>query len=258
MAFLKMEELQSEAKRLGVDISNMKFHEAQGIICKMKAEEGTSKVVATGKRAKESPPPANIPQRLKNQNDPKTKKAVLLHAQRKQATPDPLKQYRGKTVLLAPELEPSINPGKWDEPLQEEVVVEEISWMDRISMGQTGTFEGDDVSGTFRIKERTGRQTIAQSTLPKENAGIFFEPHDPIAVPKVKWQNRVGYLWKHHLYPNVRDLLIQSGYYDNYKEQFKDEPNVWYSVGLMCCDINLVKRVFRDIEDDVKRRKARY
>ena len=43
---------------------------------------------------------------------------------------------------------------------------------------------------------------------------------------------------------------MQSGYYNEYKDLFKDKPNVWYAAGKqLVCDPHLVHRVLREIEE---------
>ena len=41
------------------------------------------------------------------------------------------------------------------------------------------------------------------------------------------------------------------------KEQFKDEPNIWYSAGLLCCDPSVVHHIFNEIEEKERIKRER-
>lgn len=158
---------------------------------------------------------------------------------------DPMDRMRGKSVMICPEMAPTPNQlFGYEEELDEEIVVEEVRH-DVDSAYRAGM---DLVTGTYTVKERTGRKVKAHTALPKQGCGIFFRP-DTDRVPVVVSQGRRGYLWTHHRLPNIKQLLIESGYYEDYRHRFKDEPYVWHASGkILCCDIQLAEAVLRDIE----------
>ena len=181
-----------------------------------------------------------------------------------------MKPYLGKTIMLSPELSAErYRLVKYDEVLGNEVEVEERRFdMDRDTdkvfdvSGEKVSYDNivdeyhDYTTGTFRIKNRSDRKVVAMSSVPKENAGMFYRPGYDMATV-VTWNGRAGYLWKHWRYPNVKALLIASGYYQEYKDRFKDEPNVWYAAGKqLVCDPNLVHQIFAEIEEKERKRRA--
>jgi len=163
-----------------------------------------------------------------------------------------IEDYRGKTVLVAPEIAPTVNQVvKYDEDLGEEPMVEDSNVMDDWNMGKP--LQKDLTTGTHYIAGTTGRRNIAQSTIPKENAQITFRPTVDL-VPVVRFGNSQGYLFTHHRLPNIKALLIACGHYEEYRKLFSEPPYVFYLTGLLCCDINAVHQIFDKIEREEKRK----
>ena len=183
-------------------------------------------------------------------------------------------RYANVDVMLSPELSPErYRLLKYDEELGDELeIVERKFDMNRvtdevfdISGGDVNYSDSSDkvdivndyTTGTYRIKGATGRKVVAMSSVPKENYGSGMSIED--LVPTVSWNGRVGYLWTHPTFQNVKSLLQQSGYYHEYKDQFKNEPNIWYVAGkTLACNISLVHHIFREIEEKERRRKKEY
>ena len=176
--------------------------------------------------------------------------------------------YMDKTVVISPELAPErYRLVKYDEELGPDYdVVERKFDMNRETdevfdiSGELGDRNRVDqyhdyLTGTYRLKKRSDRKVTGLASVPKENSGMYERWQDPVTV--VTWKGRAGYLWKHMFLPNVRDLLMQSGYYNEYKHLFKDEPNVWYAAGKqLVCDPHLVHQVLKEIEEKEQRKKA--
>lgn len=241
MAYRNKEDCLREAKRLGIDVTGMTWPQLQAAVSNaVKQEQGAK---PRKKQAKQKP----------------VKK--LSQEQRN------LMPYLGKTILLSPELAPErYRLVKYDEVLGNEIDVEErvfdMDDNDRVFDKSGGNVDYDNIvdeyhdytTGTFRIKKRGDRKVVAMSSVPKENAGMMFRPGIDYATV-VTWRGRAGYLWKHWRYPNVKALLMQSGHYQEYKHLFKDEPNVWYAAGKqLVCDVNLVHRVFQEIQEKEARK----
>lgn len=234
MAYRNKEACLREAERLGLDVSDMTWPELQKAVSKALAIEELKGV---------HNPDTSTPGKKKSDWDG-----------------DVTERYLGATVLLSPELKPErYRLLKYDEILGDDYDVEErrfdIDGNDNVYDISGGSVDYDNVidsfhdytTGTYRLKKRKDRKVIAMSSVPKENSGMYIRPGiDPAVV--VTWQGRVGYLWKHWRYPNVKALLQESGYYQDYKHLFKDEPNVWYAKGQLVCDPNLVMKVLREIE----------
>jgi len=177
-----------------------------------------------------------------------------------------LSSYAGTTIFLSPELLPErYRLLKYEENLGPDVNIVERQFgvnEDGRVFDQTGEFRYDHqggpgteyTSGTYRIAGESKRQVKGIASVPKENAGMTIRPWVD-EVPVVSWKGRIGYLYSHPFYPNVKQLLKESGYYQKYKDRFIGEPNVWYAAGqLLVCDPILAKSVFREIEEDAQKR----
>ena len=219
MAFRNKEDTIKEAERLGIDVTGMDWPAMQ-------------KAVADGLKKEE------MGLIRKDDRPPEEKE---------------LDKYIGTTIPIAPELKPDANRIiRYDEQLGDDVDIEEKSF----TAGGSNSYTAgrDYATGTYRIKGRTGRKVVAESSLPKENAQIVFRPGID-DFPVVTFQGRSGYLYKHTRFPNFRDVLIASGYYDDYKDQLRDEPNVFYLTGLLCVNPHLARHIMDEIETREKHRR---
>lgn len=218
----------SEAERLGVDVEGLSWPKMQSaVMAAQRYEQNVCNVIVP---AEEDEAPQETP------GDP-----VWIHVAR-----DPMEDMRGKTLMICPEMAPtSVQLLGYDEELGEELIVEEVT---HDIGGAQFTAGKTEVSGTYRVMGKSGKKVVAQTALPKEGSGIYFRP-DVDLVPTTTFQGRTGYLWTHHSLPNVKQLLIESGYYEDYRHRFQDEPFIWHSAGkLLACDINLVHSIIREIE----------
>lgn len=248
MAYRNKEDCIREAARLGIDVSGMSWPELQKTVSEALKREELGMDFDPPKMSPVEPEHVIIPEAEEIRR---------------------MRPYLGKTIMLAPELASErYRLVKYDEVLGNEVEVEERSFdiddNDRVFDKSGGEVNYDNVvdqyhdytTGTYRIKNRSDRKVVAMASVPKENAGMFFRPGYDYATV-VTWKGRAGYLWKHWHYPNVKALLKQSGYYQEYKHLFKDEPNVWYAAGkMLVCDPNLVHQVFQEIQDKQAKKNA--
>jgi hypothetical protein len=154
-------------------------------------------------------------------------------------------------TVMSPEIRPAGNGVqlfKYDEELGDDVNVEEISYKDDFNHMN---LQRDQATGTYKIKGKTGRKVIAQSTIPKENAGVSYNPETDI-VPVVTADGKSGYIYTHSHYPNVKELLMASGQYHKYKDLFNSSihpENIWYAAGkMLVCRKDVVEYVFSEIE----------
>lgn len=159
-------------------------------------------------------------------------------------------------VYQLPDEEIVIKPGlqfmrhqliKVEETLGDDVEVEEVSMRDSI-----GHFNEGTTNRTFRMKGSTGRKVVAQSTLPKEQVKITFNyARDIVPVIHANDGSASGYLWSHHSLPNVKELLVASNSYNEYKELFSaatHPENVFYCGNLIGVRKDVVHEVFHEIE----------
>jgi len=229
MAFMKKEEVKAYAERYGIDLTGLSWPE-QNKLVQGKLEEDGYRISKDGEVL------------LPLEKQPETK------GFQPKISRD-LSGVKGVKILLAPEIKPtSVQLIKYDEELGEDLTVEEISYKDEFGMKP---IERDLTYGTYRVKGSSGRKVIAQSTIPKENAMVTYEPDKDI-VPKVTFAGKTGYIWTHQSYPNIKGLLMDAGMYHKYKHLFsaKEHPeNIWYAAGkLLVCNIGMVHYVFDEIE----------
>ena len=226
----------AEAKRLGIDVSGMSWPDMQRAV-----KEGLERerLGVSGKPAK----PVELSEGEKR-----------------------LRPYIGKTVMISPELAPErYRLLKYDEDLGSDIEVEERHFdMDdndrvfdraggKVDYGNVVDQYHDYTTGTYRIGKRSNRRVIAMSSVPKENSGMIFRPGIDL-VPVVTWKGRMGYLWTHQRLPNIKNLLIECGKYQKYKDRFKDEPAIWYAAGKqLVCDPQLVHAIFAEIEEEAQK-----
>lgn len=233
--FMKKEVLLTEAERLGVDLGGLTWPQQQKAVLDAQDEERSGR--EHSRKSLEE-----IIEII--DESPVETKEVVVHVDVHE--PDFMERVRGKKLIICPEMAPT--PTQlfgYEEELGDDLVVEETIF----ELGNTGLSTSKDLAtGTFNVKGKTGKKVVAQCGMPKEGCEISFRP-DRDWFPVCTFQGRSGYLWTHHRLPNVKDALIKSGYYEDYRERFKDEPFIWHSAGkLLACDINLVHSVMRDIE----------
>jgi hypothetical protein len=227
MAWMNKETVLAEAERLGIDLTDLTWPQMQKAVIDAKKAEGGDLIEII---------------------------EVEQEGSRVKKETDSLSRYRGKTVLISPEIKPTtVQLIKYDEELGNDIEIDDSY---KVTSEQLNAVSQDLVTGTYRIKGTKDRKVIAQSTIPKQNSQITFRP-DIDLVPVSTFNGRSGYLFTHQRLPNIKALLLESGYYNEYKNQFVEEPNVWYSAGkILCCDINLTHHIFREIERKAVEREA--
>lgn len=267
MGYRKKEDWLAEAERLGIDASEMDWPTLQKTVSQaLKREEygmldRENKFTEVAKEVFDIAQPdsnvANADERNDGDGKPEPKKAKGLKGKRKkQLLPEEeaLKKFKGQELKIAPEIYPNAQRAvHYREELGDELILDEKHYDIRGLEFDTGT---NIDSGTYIIRGKTGERVIATSAIPKEQPGLFFRPDMDYAVV-VAFMGRAGYLWTHHRLPNIKALLKESGYYEEYKSQFKDEPNIWYSAGLLCCDPSVVHHVFNEIEEKERIKRER-
>lgn len=120
-----------------------------------------------------------------------------------------------------------------------------------------GMFGGDDrvteMSRTYEIRKKAGKKIIAESTAPTVNVGIYYDPREGW-FPIVEFDGRKGYLFTHHVYMNVKSALLESGYWEKYRDKFNGEKhpeNVWMAgTKILACSIPLVDYIIREINKE--------
>lgn len=250
MGYRNKEDCLAEAARLGIDAEGMSWPELQKAVSNaLKAEE----LGISG---------SNDIREVRQPTNPK----LIREAEEFRR----LQPYLGKTIIMSPELAPErYRLLKYDEEIGNDFEVEERRFDMNMDTDTVFDVAGGEVNydnvidqfhdyttGTYRLKKRSDRKVVAMASVPKENSGMFFRPGIDYATV-VTWKGRMGYLWKHWTYPNVKALLQESGYYQEYKKLFKDEPNVWYAAGKqLVCDIGLVHQVFQEIEQKQAKKNA--
>lgn len=227
MGYRNKEECLKEADRLGIDIAGMTWQQLQKAV----------RIALTREELGDLGKPTEVAKMVeKAEEKAEAEKPALV-----KKADEMVKELRGQTLHLIPELAPSVTRAiHYDEELGDDLLVEEKYYDIRNVDNELG---GNGVaSGTYILKGKTGRKVVAESALPKENPGREFT-FGKDYVDVVTWNNTRGYRWKH-----VRKLLEDSGYYHQFKDRFR-QPYVWYAAGIICCDIGLTNSVFKEIEE---------
>lgn len=229
--FMSKEKLQSEAERLGVNLDGLPWPQQQKAV--MEAQKIGMEI--SNQSAK---------QIVEVMREVIPSREITVHVPVDDY--DFMERVRGKTLVICPEMAQTARQlFGYEEELGEELIVEEVSFD---PLDGSVSDSNNLATATYSVKGKTGKKVYAQSALPKEGCGITFRP-DIDWFPVCTFQRREGYLWTHHRLPNVKAALKASGYYEDYRERFKDEPMIWHSGGkLLACDIDLVHSVMREIE----------
>lgn len=260
--FMDKETLEAEAARLHVNLEGLKWPQKQQAVFAAQTREKNGEPIEwpdSGGDMPLEPGPffsSGMQEKL-SKSDPDgddisiPQEPVHVHVD---VPFDPMDGMRGKRVLICPEMAATPNQlFGYEEELDEEIVVEEV----RHDVDSAYRAGKDLVTGTYTVKEKTGKKVVAHTALPKLGCGVEYYP-DRDWVPVVTYKGRKGYLYAHHRLPHIKQLLLESGYYEDYKHRFQHEPNVWHAAGkLLCCDINLANSVLREIEKRVAEDKVR-
>ena len=266
MVFLNKEDSLKLAKQLGIkNAEELGWNELQRAIASaQKGDNVNSSVEHAYAESKNYNVPVDIP--VERVGDPtETKTGVRLNKPQIKPLID---NYRNKMIMISPELLPErYRLLKYEEDLGCDIDyierkfemdmdtdrVYDISG-DRMNYGNE-TQNNDYASGTYKVLGRRNKHVTALSSVPKENYGSGMTIGRDY-VPIVSWRGKNGYLWTHHSYPNIKALLQESGYYNEYKHLFTREPNIWYVAGkTLACDIGLVHQIFDEIEKKERKRR---
>lgn len=218
--FMKKEDLLLEAERLHVNLEGLTWPQMQKAVLAAKTSNGenihyTDKSVEERKEKREVANSSKLPD--------------INYIISVEVAPT-------KTQLL-----------KYDEELDEDLITEEV----RLSPHDAGN---NYTTQTYKVRG-TGRKVIAQSTAPKENCGIEYNPARDF-VPRTIWKGQVGYIYSHPTLPCIKSLLIESGYYEDYRKEITNPKAnyLWYAGSkILTIDINKTHQIFRDIEKKAKR-----
>lgn len=276
MTYLSKAVMLEEAERLGIrdQIKDLPWHLQQKQVQARLVEEGCTIDTEGLHRPGEVTKSEKMQQAMQSKNDEleQLRREVnelkaAIQQQKKISMPDPTEPMEDvdtdtekidlhfRPLYIDPEIRGErYQPVKYDEVLGADVDIEEVDMRDKL--GSTDLITDRAVSGTYRVRKGNGKKVIAQSTIPKINAGIIYDPNVDI-VPRVYHGGHEGYLYDHHIFPCIKGLLMQSGQFYKYKHLFNsaEHPeNVWYAAGkLLVCDKGVADYVLREIENDAKR-----
>ena len=275
--FMNKETLHAEAERLGVSLEGLKWQEQQKAVLDAKKAAGEplqyGKTVSKGGtgHAKESQvtveqidaADSELQKReycnsdneeyVDWRSEPIPQKPIVIVEStiRDENTIEAIRERVGnRTIVISPEIRPTINQVvKYDEELGFDLDIEERSLKDDFELGRSFMATSDHEKGSYVIKGKKSTKVMAQSSLPKENASIEANPLDPrVLFPIVTFNGQRGYLWTHQTLPNVKELLQDSGYYQEMKEEFLKPGVMFYLTGLCCVSIPATHNLFREIE----------
>ena len=241
MPFMKKQDMLAAAEALGVNLEGLSWPEQQKAVQDALAKNEKDYAFETPKPKPYTP----------NQKQDMTKEQFLEDYKKKM-----LESYeQAKPVRICAEIKPMRNAlFKYDEDLGEGVEVEDVSFLN----GMPNLDQRERVSSTYVVKGRTGRKVFATSTLPRENVMIYQDPHKHWLAPIVRdFQGRDGYIWSHPKYGGIKRLLIDSGYFEDYRDLFRGDlhpANIWMAGGkFFAVNMQLCERIFKEIERKAKK-----
>lgn len=229
MGFMKAEELQAYADKYNLNIDGLSYQEKNKYVqdhMKMMSGSGYEE-----KNFSEN--------KLTEEQEEKRKRDIEYGRQ-------VYNDIKDKRIIIAPAIRPEEANVlfKYDEELDYEKEVEEVSF-DLHSLGSPNG--GVSRDGTYRILGETGKKVIAQSTIPKENAGIEYHPGEdwfPLIVDPTTGAK--GYQFKKY----VKPYLEKAGIYEEYAHYFDSKKypnNNFYICGHSCVRKELVDWIFKDV-----------
>ena len=256
--FMDKETLYSEADRLGVDLSGLKWPQMQKAVIDAQNKEAEhrkpekrepTKELETAEYMREEM--ARLRQQLADAQSAQPQEPVVFDLGRN-VEPNTIEDYEGKVVLISPGQKETPNQRvKYDEELGYDRPVKEV----HLDVGKGSPFLGDQGTSnlrkdaTYQLGKSTGKKVVATSTMPKIGAMITFDPRkDMVAV--ATYNGHRGYLWSHHRLPNIKGLLKEAGVYEEYRDRFK---NKLFYVGMqLCCDISFANMVLTEVSRKAK------
>jgi len=256
MAFLSKEELQVKCQQYGIDMEGKTWPQLQKeAITAMKAagEEFTSPHQAKPKTEQQLDK-ANEEKLQKKIKELEEQLASMQNRQdREQGLPEtPVEQraednliarYKGKRVLVSPELAPT----QYQRYTYEEVLGEDIKVETKMTVRTPGQV---DFVPTV-VGRKSSKPVTAVTTMPKQNASLSLEIGKDLFMV-AEFMGKKGYLFKH---PNpqvetIKGMLMREGFWNTYQDEFKQPGVIFYLTGLACCDINwthgLLERIARE------------
>ena len=220
MAYRNKQETIEIAERLGVDVSGMTWPEMQRAVSAA----------------------------LKSNDNDNTKKKSSNYKYKKIRFNKEMEPYLNKKILIAPEMYPDAKRYvHYHEELGDDLEIEEISMLglEGGKIDWRGT--NDMKTGTYKVKGKTGRKVVADSALPRQNAGIGWNLSREW-FPVVEFMGQRGYLYRHPSKLNFRAMLDDLNVYEDYRSVLQRNGVLFYLTGLLCIDIGVAENIMKDIE----------
>lgn len=286
MAFLSKADLAATIQAYDIDVGGLNFAQQQGVVSKYLAAHSLKPV----KAEQETDKPDNFAAALQAQfaaddgyvenkqmvQPPQAmpvieQKPVLVKgvARRIQLDAKETAAAKGNDGVVIPRL---VNKRLWyspeirfnqnmiyryEEDLGENMEVEEL-WYNGETLDsrniQAPPGETSGISGTYKVRPIPHSKLKAMSSVPRQNVGIYWD-FDKRGMPKTPFpiavfEGRRGYLYSHASIPCVKPTIIESGYYEDFKDMLKDEPNIFYLGGsIRAVDIPFCDWMMKEIED---------
>lgn len=242
MAFINKQELHKFAGIYGIELDGKSWQEQQKIVQAELREHGFS-VAKDGTviDATDESTEADMPVVQEKETTKEANETNVVEA---------LKAVLDEEIEIAPYIPwTKTQLIKYDEDLGERNDVEEVYFDINSRVRSAG--ERDMATSTYRVKG-TKRKVVAQSSLPKTNAGVKFRASKDL-VPVIYDNKHEGYVWNNSSFPNIKGLMLASGYYEEFKDYFdskKNPQNIFYVAGkMLAVSKPVAEHVFRLIEE---------
>ena len=220
---MNRQELEIQAKRLNIDISDMPWNKALSLVSEKLREEDEKSSVQHDLKIKE------LERRLAEAN----KKIISYqqkyedHAKGRAPTKEEL---LNNEILIAPNI-PRVHGNfptySFYEELGNDVDYEEVN-LSLKDMRPGAQFDEDsgvnEVGRSYKIRGKKANKVIAQTAGPRKNVGIVMKVTDAAPIAYDSETGLRGYIWGNPVYFTIKDLveIVDMGTYaEKYKKEIK-------------------------------------
>lgn len=250
---MNREEVEAQAKRLGLDISGMEWPQALSLVSQKLREEDEQSSTDHELKVKE------LEARLAEANQ-KILGFQQKYEGRAKGRPPTKKELLNKEILIAPFI-PRVHGNyptfSFHEELGQDVECDEIH-LSLKDMRPGAQFDEDsgvnEVGRSTKIRGKKANKVIAQTAGPRKNVQIYMSLKEggvPIAYDRETGEK--GYMWGNPVYFTIRDLveIVDMGTYaEKYKKEIiKNQRMVGPHV---CIPIQYGNALIKKIEDEEK------
>jgi len=239
---LNKEQVYKYADDLGIDISNMKWHEALSTVSKALNERNENN--------------EDEVKQLKEQLEKQKARVKELEVKHEKRAPGraPTHEESKQEIVITPEIRPNQKhyPSyTYDEELGHDIEYEE-AYMDLKTFSD---IPEDTWGANYKIRGKKRNKVVAKVDGPRQNAGVSMDPTKHVCAVAHMQGCKPGYVYASPVYYDVKDLISSVNgeiYIDKYRKEIT--RNQYYVGPFICLPIPFVHNLLRKIELEEKQR----